>query len=172
MESFLSILDFLKEKQFTKSLFVWKSGVLYSVLRICSLRTLVFNSLQTRLKWHIHEQLKTFTDYAIVIQAFNRMGSGPKSREIIVTTMEDGKLRSNLLSCHNGGAHFEKTSSNLAGWCIFRTIFHEDFKNVNFINVGHTRSTHNFCPRSPRTGSASGYVGRVGASTGFVWSKN
>ena len=67
---------------------------------------------------------------------------------------------------------FKKNSSDLAGWNIFRTIFHKDFKNVNFINVGHTPSTHNFCPRSPRTGSASGYVGRVGASTGFVWSKN
>ena len=54
---------------------------------------LVFNSLQTRLKWQIHEQLKTFRDYALVIQAFNRMGAGPKSQEIIVTTMEDGKHR-------------------------------------------------------------------------------
>ena len=65
-----------------------------------------------------------------------------------------------------------KISSDLAGWWIFRTIFHEDFKNVNFINVGHTPSTLNFCPRSPRTGSATGYVGRSLASTRFVWSKN
>ena len=36
------------------------------------------------------EQLKTFTDYSIVVQAFNEMGAGPKSRELIVTTMEDG----------------------------------------------------------------------------------
>ena len=69
------------------------------------------------------------------------------------------------------GAHFEKNSSNLAGWWIFRTTFHEDFKNVNFIKAGHTPSTHNVCPRSPRTGSATGCVGRVGASRGFVWSK-
>ena len=47
---------------------------------------------QTRLKWQIHEQLKTFTDYVLVVQAFNRMGAGPKSQEVIVTTMEDGKL--------------------------------------------------------------------------------
>ena len=67
---------------------------------------------------------------------------------------------------------FKKISSDLAGWWIFWTIFHEDFKNVNFINIGHTPSTLNFCPRSPRTGSASGYVGRSLASTGFVWSKN
>ena len=46
---------------------------------------------QTRLKWRIYEQLKTFTDYALVVQAFNRMGAGPKSKEIIVTTMEDGE---------------------------------------------------------------------------------
>ena len=70
------------------------------------------------------------------------------------------------------GAHSQINSSDLAGWLIFWTTFHKDFKNVNFIKVRHTPSTHNFCPRSPRTGSASGYVGRVGASTGFVWSKN
>ena len=74
--------------------------------------------------------------------------------------------------CRLGVPTFKKISSDLAGWLIFRTIFHEDFKNVNFINVRHTQSTLNFCPRSPRTGSATGYVGRVGASRGFVWSKN
>ena len=37
-------------------------------------------------------------------------------------------------------------SSDLAGRWIFRTIFHEDFKNVDFINVGHTPSPLNFCP--------------------------
>ena len=47
-------------------------------------------SLQTRLNWTI-EQLKTFSNYAIIVQAFNRRGAGPKSPEIIVTTMEDGK---------------------------------------------------------------------------------
>ena len=51
---------------------------------------------------------------------------------------------------------FKKMSSNLAGWYIFRTIFHEDFKNVNFINVGHSQSTLNFCPCSPHTGLATG----------------
>ena len=48
------------------------------------------SSLQTRLNWTI-EQLKTFSNYAIIVQAFNRRGAGPKSPEIIVTTMEDGK---------------------------------------------------------------------------------
>ena len=67
---------------------------------------------------------------------------------------------------------FKTISSDLAGWWLFWTIFHEDFKNVNFINIGHTLSTLNFWPHSPRTGSASGYVGRSLASTGFVWSKN
>ena len=46
--------------------------------------------MQTRLKWRI-EQLKTFTRYAIILQAFNSKGAGPKSDELIVTTMEDGK---------------------------------------------------------------------------------
>ena len=62
----------------------------------------------------------------------------------------------------------KKISSDLTGWWIFRTIFHGDFKNVNFINAGHSPSTHQLCPRCPRTGSASGYVGRVSASTGCV----
>ena len=77
-----------------------------------------------------------------------------------------------LLTTVLGVPTFKKISSNLAGWLIFRTIFHEDFKNVDFINVGHTPSTLNFCPCSPRTGSATGCVGRSLASTGFVWSKN
>ena len=64
-----------------------------------------------------------------------------------------------------------KITSDFAGWWIFQPTFHEDFKNVNFINAGDTPSTH-VCPRSPRTGSATGCVGRVGASRGFVWSKN
>ena len=75
-------------------------------------------------------------------------------------------------SLKSRGAHFKKISSDLAGWWIFRTIFHEDFKNVNFINVGHTPLTLNFCPRSPSSGSATGCEGRSLASTGFVWSKN
>ena len=74
--------------------------------------------------------------------------------------------------CGLGVPTSKKISSDLAGSLIFRTIFHEDFKNVNFIIVGHTQSTRQLCPRSPRTGSATGYVGRVGASMGFVWSKN
>ena len=47
------------------------------------------------------------------------------------------------------------------GRFIFCTIFHEDFKNIIFFKIGHTQSTHNFCPRSPRTCSATGYVGRA-----------
>ena len=70
------------------------------------------------------------------------------------------------------GAHFKKISSDLAGWWIFRITFHEDFKNVNFVNAGHTLSTHNFCPRSPCTGLAAGCMGRIDASRRFVWSKN
>ena len=66
---------------------------------------------QTRLKWRIYEQLKTFTDYALVVQAFNRMGAGPKSKEIIVTTMEDGESyflkieKKNSYFTQNAGVH-------------------------------------------------------------------
>ena len=74
--------------------------------------------------------------------------------------------------CRLGVPTFKKISSDLAGWWKFRTIFHKNFKNINLINVGHTLSKRQLCPRSLRTGSATGYVGRVGASRGFVCSKN
>ena len=66
----------------------------------------------------------------------------------------------------------KKNSSNLAGWWIFWTIFHEDFKKVNSINAGHTPLMLDFCPHSPHTGLATGCVGESLASSGFVWSKN
>ena len=47
-------------------------------------------ALQIRLKWRLN-QLKTYTLYAIIVQAFNGLGAGPKSAERLVTTMEDGK---------------------------------------------------------------------------------
>ena len=40
----------------------------------------------------------------------------------------------------------KKTFSNWAGdMYIFYTIFHEDFKNISFIKIGHTQSTHKLC---------------------------
>lgn len=35
--------------------------------------------------------LKKFTKYSIVVNAFNRMGRGPPSDEVIAVTAEDGK---------------------------------------------------------------------------------
>ena len=43
---------------------------------------------------------------------------------------------------------FKKNSSDLAGWWIFWTIFHEDFKNANFINVGHYFLHYSFLPNA------------------------
>lgn len=71
-----------------------------------------------------------------------------------------------LFHVSNGVPTLKKISSDLTGWWTFRTIFHEDF-----ILTGHTLSTLNFCPRSPRTGLARGYVGRSLALTGLDWSK-
>ncbi len=34
--------------------------------------------------------LKKFTQYTVVVQAFNRMGAGPRNQEMVVTTGEDG----------------------------------------------------------------------------------
>ena len=41
------------------------------------------------------------------------------------------------------GAHY---ITDLAGWYIFCTIFHEDSKNIIFFKIGHTQSTHKLCP--------------------------
>ena len=56
----------------------------------------------------------------------------------------DGGARTRTLTL--GVPTFKKISSYLAEGWICQTIFHEDFKNVNFINVGQTPSTHKFCP--------------------------
>ena len=74
--------------------FLFCDGLSYTTINKrsenCFMRLMGNSSLQTRLNWTI-EQLKTFSNYAIIVQAFNRRGAGPKSPEIIVTTMEDGK---------------------------------------------------------------------------------
>ena len=75
---------------------------------------------QTRLKWRIYEQLKTFTDYALVVQAFNRMGAGPKSKEIIVTTMEDGESYFLKLKKKNNNLYFK----NAGVQCFFSLSHH------------------------------------------------
>ena len=35
--------------------------------------------------------LKKFTQYSVVVQAYNRVGAGPRNEEIVVTTDEDGE---------------------------------------------------------------------------------
>lgn len=37
------------------------------------------------------DNLKKFAQYGVVVQAFNRAGTGPSSTEINATTLEDGK---------------------------------------------------------------------------------
>lgn len=39
------------------------------------------------------DNLKKFAQYGVVVQAFNRAGTGPSSTEINATTLEDGKRR-------------------------------------------------------------------------------
>lgn len=47
------------------------------------------NFFQIKLKRRI-DQLKTYSKYAVVVQAFNRVGAGPKSSPVLVMTSEDG----------------------------------------------------------------------------------
>lgn len=43
------------------------------------------------------DNLKKFAQYGVVVQAFNRAGTGPSSSEINATTLEDGKHHNNPL---------------------------------------------------------------------------
>ena len=36
--------------------------------------------------------LKKYTRYSIVVQAYNALGEGPLSQEVVATTLEDGEL--------------------------------------------------------------------------------
>ena len=51
--------------------------------------------------------LKKYTKYSVVVQAYNRLGAGPRSEEINVMTGEDGVYRLNELICR-----VEKVGSN------------------------------------------------------------
>ena len=41
------------------------------------------------------DNLKKHTKYSVVVQAYNRMGNGPYSDEIVAHTYEDGKWHTN-----------------------------------------------------------------------------
>jgi hypothetical protein len=41
--------------------------------------------------------LKKFTPYSVVVQAFNRMGAGPRNKEVVVSTGEDGITTTNII---------------------------------------------------------------------------
>ena len=43
--------------------------------------------------------LKKFTRYRIVVQAYNRIGAGPRNEDLIISTAEDGKVAHD--SIHN-----------------------------------------------------------------------
>ena len=89
---------YFSSSNYSSSSIRWFFGYACMSAPMGALQTLfTFSSLQTRLKWKI-EQLKTFTKYAIILQAFNARGAGPKSEEVVVTTMEDGKLRASFKS--------------------------------------------------------------------------
>lgn len=54
------------------------------------------------------DNLKKFAQYGVVVQAFNRAGTGPSSSEINATTLEDGEDRNQTLiehTCSMYGCH-------------------------------------------------------------------
>lgn len=47
------------------------------------------------------DNLKKHTKYSVVVQAYNRIGKGPFSDEIIINTYEDGKCWTNYCTAIN-----------------------------------------------------------------------
>ena len=47
---------------------------------------------------HTLKHLEKFTRYAVHVQAFNTEGAGPRSEDVIVLTLEDGKLTTSIHS--------------------------------------------------------------------------
>jgi len=47
---------------------------------------------------HHLTNLKKFTRYSVVVQAFNALGPGPMSQEVVASTLEDGKRPWNIAS--------------------------------------------------------------------------
>lgn len=50
------------------------------------------------------DNLKKFAQYGVVVQAFNRAGTGPSSSEINATTLEDGEGNHKVGSRGSGSA--------------------------------------------------------------------
>lgn len=48
------------------------------------------------------DNLKKFAQYGVVVQAFNRAGTGPSSSEINATTLEDGENNRRLAGAEPG----------------------------------------------------------------------
>lgn len=62
------------------------------------------------------DNLKKFAQYGVVVQAFNRAGTGPSSSEINATTLEDGE---NFLD-HAGGGSMKLVMPPCSLQCILR----------------------------------------------------
>ena len=60
-------------------------------IKFLSLRQLIIHSFQAPLQ-AVLTNLKKFTRYRIVVQAYNRIGAGPRNQDLIVSTAEDGSI--------------------------------------------------------------------------------
>lgn len=59
------------------------------------------------------DNLKKFAQYGVVVQAFNRAGTGPSSSEINATTLEDGKHTIHVSDEKSTGSHVAYTVTSL-----------------------------------------------------------
>lgn len=61
------------------------------------------------------DNLKKFAQYGVVVQAFNRAGTGPSSTEINATTLEDGESTRGDVKTKAGGLNTRLSSVTAKG---------------------------------------------------------
>lgn len=62
------------------------------------------------------DNLKKFAQYGVVVQAFNRAGTGPSSTEINATTLEDGESTRGDVNTKTGVLNTRLSFITAKGW--------------------------------------------------------
>lgn len=62
------------------------------------------------------DNLKKFAQYGVVVQAFNRAGTGPSSTEINATTLEDGESTPGDVKTKTGVLNTRLSVITAKGW--------------------------------------------------------
>ena len=70
------------------------------LMYLSSVYILLNDSFQIPLQ-AVLSNLKKYTRYRIVVQAYNRIGAGPRNQDLIVSTEEDGNICYSILLKHS-----------------------------------------------------------------------